>query len=49
MAIVIVSSDLQEILSICERVIVMHEGRATGMLNSSEANEAKIMYYATDV
>jgi ABC-type sugar transport system ATPase subunit len=30
-------------------VIVMHEGRATGMLNSSEANEAKIMYYATDV
>jgi ribose transport system ATP-binding protein len=49
MAIVIVSSDLQEILSICERVIVMHEGRATGTLNSSELSEAKVMYYATDV
>ena len=29
-AIVIVSSDLPEILAICERVIVMHEGRVTG-------------------
>ncbi len=48
-AIVIVSSDLPEILAICERVIVMHEGRITGTLNSSEASEAKIMYYATDV
>jgi ABC-type sugar transport system ATPase subunit len=48
-AIVIVSSDLPEILAICERVIVMHEGRITGTLNSSELSEAKIMYYATDV
>jgi ribose transport system ATP-binding protein len=48
-AIVIVSSDLPEILSICERVIVMHEGRITGTLNSSELSEAKVMYYATDV
>ncbi len=49
MAVVIVSSDLQEVLSICERVIVMHEGRITGTLKSSELSEAKIMYYATDV
>ncbi len=49
MAIVIVSSDLPEILSICERVIVMHEGRVTGTLLSSELSEAKVMYYATDV
>jgi ribose transport system ATP-binding protein len=48
-AIVIVSSDLPEILTICERVIVMHEGRVTGTLNASELNEAKVMYYATDV
>jgi ABC-type sugar transport system ATPase subunit len=48
-AIVIVSSDLPEILTICERVIVMHEGRVTGELNASELNEAKVMYYATDV
>jgi len=48
-AIVIVSSDLPEILAICERVVVMHEGRVTGELNASELSEAKIMYYATDV
>jgi ribose transport system ATP-binding protein len=48
-AIVIVSSDLPEILSICERVIVMHEGRITGTLKASELSEAKVMYYATDV
>jgi ribose transport system ATP-binding protein len=48
-AIVIVSSDLPEILGICERVIVMHEGRITGTLQASELSEAKIMYYATDV
>ena len=48
-AIVVVSSDLPEILSICERVIVMHEGRITGTLNASELSEAKVMYYATDV
>jgi len=48
-AIIIVSSDLPEILSICERIIVMHEGRMTGELLSSEATEPKIMHYATDV
>jgi len=48
-AIVIVSSDLQEVLTICERVIVMHEGRITGSLISSEMTEEKIMYYATNV
>ncbi|MCF7929210.1 MAG: sugar ABC transporter ATP-binding protein [Spirochaetales bacterium] len=47
--IVIVSSDLPEVLSICERIIVMHEGRVTGELTSTEATEAKVMHYATDV
>ncbi len=48
-AIVIVSSDLPEVLSICQRVIIMHEGRITGSLLASEMSEEKIMYYATDV
>ena len=48
-AIVIVSSDLPEIMSICERVIVMHEGRITGELQCSEMTEEKIMYYAANV
>ena len=48
-AIVIVSSDLTEILSVCQRVIVMHEGKITGMLNSDECTEESIMQYATNV
>ena len=48
-AVVLVSSDLPEILSICERVVIMHEGRVTGELVASEMTEAKIMYCATDV
>ena len=48
-AIIVVSSDLQEILSVCQRVVVMHEGRITGTLQSSEMSEEKIMHYATDV
>jgi len=48
-AIVIVSSDLPEILTICERVIVMHEGKITGELKSSELTEDKVMYYATNI
>jgi ribose transport system ATP-binding protein len=48
-AIVIVSSDLPEILTICERVIIMHEGRVTGTLSASELSEEKVMYYATNV
>ncbi len=48
-AIVIVSSDLPEILTICQRVIIMHEGRITGTLRATELSEEKVMYYATDV
>ena len=48
-AIIIVSSDLPEVLTICERVIIMHEGRITGTLAASELTEEKVMYYATDV
>jgi ABC-type sugar transport system ATPase subunit len=48
-AIVIVSSDLPEILTICERVIVMHEGKITGELKASELTEDRVMYYATNL
>ena len=48
-AVIIVSSDLPEILGICQRVIIMHEGTITGTLRASEMTEEKIMYYATDV
>ncbi|MEN6339496.1 MAG: sugar ABC transporter ATP-binding protein [Clostridiaceae bacterium] len=45
-AIVVISSELPEILGICDRVIVMHEGRKTGELTRADATQEKIMYYA---
>lgn len=44
--IVMVSSELPELLSLCDRIIVMHEGKITGELKREEATEEKIMWYA---
>lgn len=48
-AVVIVSSDLPEVMSISQRVVVMHEGTVTGELPNSEFTETKIMHLATNV
>jgi ribose transport system ATP-binding protein len=46
-AIVMISSELPEILRLSHRVIVMCEGRITGELSASEVTQEKIMTYAT--
>ena len=46
-SVLLISSELPEILSICDRVIVMKKGRITGELTFEEATEEKIMRYAT--
>jgi ABC-type sugar transport system ATPase subunit len=48
-AIIVVSSDITEILSICHRVIVMHEGVIRGELSGKERTEQNIMNYAANV
>ena len=45
--IIVISSEMNEILGICDRVLVMHEGRFTGEINIKDATQEKIMYYAT--
>ena len=47
--IIIVSSDLTEVLSICQRVVVMHEGKVTGVLTGVERTEDNIMHHAVNV
>lgn len=47
--IVFVSSELPELLSLSDRILVMHEGRITGELNREEASEEKFMRYAAAV
>jgi ribose transport system ATP-binding protein len=46
-AIVVVSSELPEILAVSDRVIVMREGRVTAELGRDQATEEQIMYHAT--
>jgi len=46
MGIVMVSSEMPEILGMCDRIYVMCEGRITGELNRSEATGEKILELA---
>lgn len=41
-AVLLVSADLQEILSLSDRIAVMYEGRITGIIDRSEASEENI-------
>ncbi|HEY8391288.1 MAG TPA: multiple monosaccharide ABC transporter ATP-binding protein [Capillibacterium sp.] len=42
-AIIFISSELPEILGICDRIYVMNEGRIVGELNKDEASQESIM------
>lgn len=48
-AIIMVSSDLPEVLGVSDRIIVVHEGKISGELQRGEATEEKIMKLATGV
>lgn len=42
-----VSSDLNEVINMSDRVIVMKEGRITGTLKHEEINQEAVMHMAT--
>lgn len=46
-AILMISSELQEILGMSDRVLVMHEGRLAGELPRDRLSEESIMHLAT--
>ncbi|WP_372517960.1 sugar ABC transporter ATP-binding protein [Solirubrobacter phytolaccae] len=46
-SIVMISSELPEILRMSHRIVVMCEGRVTGTLDASEATQEQVMHYAT--
>lgn len=46
-AIIMVSSEMPEILGMCDRILVMHEGKQTGIVDRADASQELIMQYAT--
>lgn len=46
-AVIMVSSELPEVLGMSDRIMVVHEGDITGILNGSEADQEKVMTLAT--
>ena len=47
LAIILISSELPEVLAMADRVIVLHEGRVTGTFTRSEATQERVMFAAT--
>jgi inositol transport system ATP-binding protein len=48
-AILMISSELPELIGVCDRIYVMSKGRITGELSAPEFDQERIMKYATTV
>lgn len=46
-AIILVSSELPEVLGMSDRIMVVHEGKVTGIIDANEADQEKVMTLAT--
>jgi ABC-type sugar transport system ATPase subunit len=47
LGIIVTSSELPELMTLCDRIIVLCEGRLTGELNQPEFTEQRLMELAT--
>jgi len=46
-SVIVISSEMEEVLGISDRIAVMHEGRLTGILQRSQFSEESVMHLAT--
>lgn len=46
LAIILISSEMPEILGLCDRILVLSKGKQKAILSKSEASQEKIMQYA---
>ena len=49
MAVIMISSELPEVLGMSDRVMVMHEGEQMGTLDRSEATQERVMQLASGI
>jgi D-xylose transport system ATP-binding protein len=49
MAIIMISSELEEVIGMSDRIVVMCEGRSNGVLARSEATQERVMTLATGI
>jgi ribose transport system ATP-binding protein len=45
--VIVVSSEMPELIGLCDRILVMHEGRIVGEVAGREATEQELIYLAT--
>ena len=48
-SIIMISSELEEVLGMSDRIMVMHEGRSTRTIDIAEASQERIMALATGI
>ena len=46
-AVLFISSEMEEVLRVADRILVMHEGRLAGELTGADMNEERVMQLAT--
>jgi len=46
---IFISSEMEELIGMCNRVVVMQDGRVTDILEDKDINEEEIMFYATGI
>jgi ribose transport system ATP-binding protein len=46
-AVVVVSSDLEEVLGVSNRIVVLAQGKQAGILDRADANDVSVMELAT--
>lgn len=46
-SIILISSDVDEVIGMCDRVIVLYDGRIASVMTRSNATREKILFYAT--
>lgn len=45
-AVLMISSDMEEVIGVSDRIAVMHEGRISGILDRAECSEENILRLA---